>query len=308
MTMDKANHSEVSASGTVVSESNSEHSDAPRAYLYRTTDTSAGWTASIPWKADDLIDLKHCPVSGETVGMVCDGSVVASITEEPTSTQAGDCENTVVRFKFGKKTYQLSTAAVPPPTSSAPNSTMPSGGGYNGWIGSWWFGTTAANVGKDHTADTPWLAQDRIAEALGLASLKILHKGRLLYESKSKGKTATKTASAKSTAVPHQEPTAVSQNLLAISEDDWKSNDTKKKATLVVMGTRTQDTLKEPPPSDNNAGAGSRTAGPWQLVQGLVAMPFHLLRWTVALTWHFVSSILPFAALPDDRRQRPHQD
>ena len=72
------------------------------AYLYRNTDASLGWTSTLSWKADQLLGLKTCPVTGESVGMVCDGVVAVALSKGIANKETTEeCE--VIRFKYGKK-------------------------------------------------------------------------------------------------------------------------------------------------------------------------------------------------------------
>ena len=280
------------------------------AYLYPSTDDAEGWTSSIPWDAKRLVDINYCPVSCEAVRMVCDGLVAVALakdlgdnnesdykTEEKVATQ-------VVRFKYGKKTYQLSmTARIENATTnlSASSSHVSLGSRYR-WFGSW-FGIdkgSSKNINNTKIIPTEVLAQDRIAEALELETLKILHKGSLLYDSQSAFN-------------DKEEQSLVSRALMKVSDDDWSSNH-KKKATLVVMGTRSEHRLKEPPSGDD----GVEKRG---IFKGLVCVPFRLVYWPCKLAFHFVLSFFgPFLpshmvprALDEDRNagdteSRPHQD
>lgn len=258
------------------------------AYLYQNTDSSQ-WTSSLPWNAEQLMGLKTCPVTGESVGMVCDGVVAVALSSDATNKEATE-EYDVVRFKYGKKTYQLSTAPIPE-SETKTHKTTPPGYGY-GWIGMW-FGI-GTRVSEGHSLGEV-LAQDRIAKALQLATLKILHKGSVLYNSQS-------------SSLNQQQQSTISKTILKISKDDWDAS-SKKKATLVVMGTHSANRLKEPT-KDN---ASEKTG----ILPNLLRMPFRLVYWPCKLAFHFVlsflgpflpSNMLPRALDGDDTDSRPHLD
>lgn len=259
------------------------------AYLYCSTDVLAGWTSSLPWKADDLIDLRQCPISGDSVAMICDGMAMAAMSEKDRAT------NRIVRFKYGKKTYQLSTAARARISTTNPQEARSS------WLGSW-FGMATSSIpatASNAIVPTEIFAQDRIAEALDLVSLKILHKGSLLFDSQSLKNSKP------------EEMTLVSRALLKISDDDWNTENRKKKATLVVMGTRKNHRLNDPSRVDTD-GSATCTGG-FQILKQSILIPFHLVYWPCKMAWYFVLSFLePF--LPSHRMlgnsddSRPHQD
>lgn len=264
------------------------------AYLYRNTDASLGWTSTLSWKADELLGLKTCPVTGESIGMVCDGVVAVALSNDITNKECTEaCE--VIRFKYGKKTYQLSmanTGSNEGKTDKRPTSSVY---GY-GWIGMW-FGIGTSRALKS-PAPIQSLAQNRIATALDLATLKILHKGSVLYNSES------------SFLNNEEQQSTISKTILKISEDDWdNSPGSKKKATLIVMGTHSANTLKEPPKSNEGAGSG--------ILPTVLGIPFRLVYWPCKLAFHFLlsflgpflpSNMLPGATDGETTNSRPHQD
>ncbi len=273
------------------------------AYLYTTTDAQVGWSSSLSWKAVDLIDLKHCPVSGDSVAMICDGVAMSSTQND---NEKDSTSSTIVRFKYGKKTFQLSTAARTGSLTSKPNKGKSS---TYSLFGSWFGMTNSSNPSSDSSSSssssttTPkeiLFAQDRIADALDLVSLKILHKGSLLLDSQAMD-------------LSDDEKESLSRELLKISDQDWSHGNRKKKATLVVMGTRRDDRLEELP-NDNANESGL------QILKRSIVIPINLLYWPCKMAWYFVFSFLePFLppqrmlGTSDNRRGgdsgfRPHQD
>ncbi len=263
------------------------------AYLYRTTDASLGWTSSLSWKADELMGLKTCPVTGESIGMVCDGVVAVALSNDITNKESTE-EYEIIRFKYGKKTYQLSispTDSIETKTDKPPTPTI---NGYE-WIGMW-FGIGTSRGSQSQTPDEG-LAQHRIATALDLVTLKILHKGSVLYNSQS-------------SSFNEEEQSTISKTILKISKDDWETSpNSKKKATLIVMGTHSANKLKEPIKDNEVGGSG--------ILPILLGVPFRLVYWPCKLAFHFVLSflgpILPSNMLPgawdgDTPNSRPHQD
>eukprot|EP00536_Pseudo-nitzschia_multiseries_P000568 jgi/Psemu1/300183/fgenesh1_kg.7_\ len=260
------------------------------AVLYKDANTSTGCSHSIPWNAETLIGLQRCPICMEPVGMICDGCVAFG---EKESLVEGIEVGKIIRFKFGKKIYQLSTARV---KTEQPSSQQ--GRFSTGWIRSLWGEDQSRR--KSGKCATTMLAQNRIAQALNLASLKILHKGKVLYPPH------------------HAEPAReemISQTLLKISGEHWNgSNDSrKKKVALVVMGTSKECQLKEPSDDDRLPSSGSFL----RRAKYSIWLPINALRWSVQFTWWFLTSFfapfLPSFLLRDSNdgnagRGRPHQD
>lgn len=289
----EASTGELSKSGTEGSQNPESPNAIDVAYLYRSTDILAGWTSSLPWKADELIDLKQCPISGDLVVMICDGMAMAAMSEKDPATDS------IIRFKYGKKIYQISTETRAKISKTKPREAKSS---MSFWLGSWFGMATSQLPSSANNAIVPTeiFAQDCIAEALDLVSLKILHKGSLLFDSQSV-----------ETSKPSQEElTLVSRALLKISDDGWKIENRKKKATLVVMGTRKNHRLNEPSGVDSDGSA----RGGFHILKRSIVIPFHLIYWPCKMAWYFVLSFLePF--LPPSHRMlgnsddsRPHQD
>ena len=233
-------------------------------------------------------------VTGESVGMVCDGVVAVALSKGIANKESTEeCE--VIRFKYGKKTYQLSL--VPTRSNEGKTDKRPTSSAYGyGWIGMWFgMGTSRVSPSPDPIHG---LAQNRIATALELATLKILHKGSVLYNSES------------SFLNNEEQQSTISKTILKISKDDWENSlGSKKKATLIVMGTHSANTLKEPTKSNEGAGSG--------ILQTLLGIPFRLVYWPCKLAFHFVlsflgpflpSNMLPGASNGDTTDSRPHQD
>mmetsp|Transcript_7831 Transcript_7831/g.17488 ORF Transcript_7831/g.17488 Transcript_7831/m.17488 type:complete len:310 (+) Transcript_7831:265-1194(+) len=265
------------------------------AILYTFADTSGGCSHEIPWDANTLIGLQQCPICMTPVGMVCDG-LVASVEKE--SRDNDNKVGRIVRFKFGKKLYQLSTTGMKPQQQvSLQNSYT-----IAGWLGSFWGKTQNASTNDKCT--TTMLAQSRIAQALNLASLKILHKGKILYPPH------------------HSEPiqeAAISRALLKISDEHWNNckDNKKKKVALIVMGTSKEGQLKESS-KDNRKFSNSSVL---QGFQPSIWFPVRILCWSVQLSWHLVTSFfapfLPSYMLGGEgnasgdrntRHTQPHQD
>ena len=282
----------LSKSGTEGSQNLESPNAIDVAYLYRSTDVLAGWTSSLPWKADELIDLKQCPISGDSVVMICDGMAMAAVSEEDPATES------IIRFKYGKKTYQLSTATKARISTTKPREEKSSISLFFGSL----FGMATSQVPSsvnNAIVPTEIFAQDRIAEALDLVSLKILHKGSLLFDSQL----------IETSKPSREELTLVSRAVLKISDDDWKTENRKKKATLVVMGTRKKHRLNELSVVDSDGPA----TGGFQILKRSILVPFHIIYWPCKMAWYFVVSFLePF--LPSHRMlgnsddSRPHQD
>lgn len=272
------------------------------AYLYKSTDATKRWTHSMPWKANVLTELKRCPASGEPVAMICDGmAAAAALQQTETSDDAKNAEGTIVRFRFGKKTFQLST--IRGPDDPIPNEPM---SGYSGLR--WPLSLFGRIFGPAHVVPSgpvAMLAEDRIANALDLAWFKILYKGSLLYDGPAKGGTRTINT-------PPDPEEMVSVAILKVSDEDWKAAGDKKKATLVVMGTSREHRLVEP---SRDATAGNNVDS---FVRQSIRIPVKLVWWSAKLTWGLVASFFgPFLpahwvprALDDDdgSSARPHRD
>jgi hypothetical protein len=177
------------------------------AVLYLTSAIEDGCGHVVEWNnlflMDDVVNV--CPVCQKSVGLICDARVAT------TNDERDDNNNTIVRFKYGKQIYQLSTIAVKP-TKTTPTSS---------WI--WSFFSRVKDSSSTSTDETTTiLAQDRIREAMQFVDLKILHKGKVIYPCSI-------------------EEEKISQQLLDLSSPNQK-------ISLVVMGTRQGRQLKEPPP------------------------------------------------------------
>mmetsp|Transcript_16057 Transcript_16057/g.44403 ORF Transcript_16057/g.44403 Transcript_16057/m.44403 type:complete len:295 (+) Transcript_16057:219-1103(+) len=233
------------------------------AILYEDASSSTGCSHSIPWDAEKLIGLQHCPICTKLVGMVCDGSVPFVETQ---CLDDGNKQCQIIRFKFGKKIYQLSTTAIKPERPESKQRHF-----LTGWMRSY-CGEHQSRITDDKCMTTV-LAQSRIAQALNLASLKILHKGKVLYPIHS--------------SEPIQEA-AISQMLLKISDENWNvsNGSKKKKIALVVMGTSKECQLKEPSNDDGLPRRASFLRG----VQRSIWFPISVFRWSVQLSWHFFTS------------------
>lgn len=264
------------------------------AVLYTGTDTSRGCSHTIPWDADTLIAIQQCPICMEPVGMVCDG-LVASVEKEKRDND--NKVSRIVRFKFGKKIYQLSTTGMKPEQLEILQDQS-----TTGWLGSFWGKRKSASTNDKST--TTILAQSRIAQALNLASMKILHKGKVLYPSLH--------------SEPMQEAT-ISRELLKISDEHWNGckDNNKKKVTLIVMGTSKKGQLKEPSKDDRKSSSNSILQG----LQRSIWFPVRILCWSVQLSCYLVTSFfapfLPSYLLGGDgdgssdrntEYMRPHQD
>lgn len=247
------------------------------AYIYRNTTDSLvdGWTHSMPWKADDLIDLKDCPITGSPVGMVCDG-LVATNTNNNSQLE-------VVRFRFAKKTFQLSIEGtkIDPGSETTKKPIFGNTGGWRSYLFGWLGGT---HLTKDKDVPAKNLAQDRIVQALQLSSIKILHKGSLLYTA-----TAGELNSSSSKMNQEQE-TMVSEALLKISEQDWKHG--KGKSTLVIMGTHRENKLREFSVNDAVSGGDHIL---FQRMKRTIRIPMKIVWLSLKLSWYLVISLFePF--------------
>jgi hypothetical protein len=277
------------------------------AILYKDTESQmCGHT--IPWKADNLIDLQDCPICKDPVGMICDGLV--------SHNNGNDNDyNQTIRFKFGKQIYQLSTRSI---ISAAESEKQQED--------SWWmyfssFILERKNSNSTKKKCTTTLGQDRIANALNLASLKVLHKGKILYP-------PPNDIRKKNYNDDSEEPTQevlISRTILRISDENWNNNNkTKKKVSLVVMGTLKERQLKGP---TNNDNSGDVDRSLIQQLQRSLWFPVTILKHTLQLTWllakSFLGPILPsYMLVGDDRNSdesdtndsrstaqtRPHQD
>ncbi|MGK3745042.1 MAG: hypothetical protein ACI8RD_003061 [Bacillariaceae sp.] len=282
------------------------------AILYKDTEISNGCGHTIrPWKADNLIDLLHCPICKDPVGMICDGLVSHNNNGD------NNDDNQTIRFKFGKQIYQLSTRSIIIPAADSEKQQEDS----------WWMYFSSfilerknSNSTKNKCTNTT-LAQDRIANALNLVSLKVLHKGKIMYPPPND---IRKKNSNEDSEEPTQE-VSISRTILKISDENWKSNKkTKKKVSLVVMGTLKERQLKGPTNNDNN---GDNDCSLLQRLQYSLWFPVTILKHSLQLTWLLVKSFLgPFLPsymlVGDDRNNdesaandsrstgqtRPHQD
>ena len=281
------------------------------AYLYASTETpvreatathhslsSGGGGCGIPWRANTLVDLRHCPVSGDPVAMICDGGVVAlaeaeaaaaaATAESDTPAGGGYGSNQVVRFRYGKKVYQISTGT----TGNTGSETQRDAGtvASPSSSSSWWWWPFQRNRDDAAAAATvaPKLAQDRIAEALDLPgdALKILHKGKQLLcndDARKPVPTATMTPRER-----QQERERLSRLLLQISEDDRAAPRKKASSSLLVMGTPRHRALKEP--DRPSGGDGTRGGAAAVAAANLVWWPFHFLG---CLVGSFFEPFLP---------------
>ena len=265
------------------------------AILYTCTDTSGGCSHTVPWDANTLIGLQQCPICMKPVGMVCDGLVAY---DEKESRDNDNKVSRIVRFKFGKKIYQLSTTGMKPKQQVARRNPYT----IARWLGYFWGKTQNASTNDKCT--TTMLAQSRIAQALNLASLKILYKGKVLYPAHH--------------SEPIEEP-AISRELLRISDEHWNDckDNRKKKVALIVMGTSEEGQLKEP--SKDNRKSSSNSV--LQEFQRSIWFPVKILCWSVQLSWHLITSFfapfLPSYMLGGEgdtssdrntRHMQPHQD
>lgn len=291
------------------SKSSRESNPLDVAILYKDTEISNGCGHSINWKADNLIDLQHCPICKDPVGMICDGLV---------SHNNGDNnnDNQTIRFKFGKQIYQLSTRSI---IISATESEKQHEDSWWMYFSSFILERRSSNSTKNKCTTT--LAQDRIANALNLASLKVLHKGKIIYPPPNDIRKKNENDNS-------QEPTQevlISRTILKISDENWNNNNkTKKKVSLVVMGTLKERQLKGPTNNNNNGDVDRSLI---QQLQRSLWFPVTILKHTLQLTWllakTFFGPFLPsYMLVGDDRnsdesdtndsrstaQNRPHQD
>ena len=288
------------------------------AVLYKNSDLS-GCGHTISWIAVNLIDLQTCPVCAEHVQMICDVPSVVNHNNNNNNDHDNDnpdeSDYHIIRFKFGKKIYQLSTTVT---TKSNEKSEKDDS--------SWWprrlrrrWHTSTTMATPSRSSPTTALAQDRIAEALNLVNLKILHKGTIIYPRQSQQLPFYIDPEGRNTA---DEATRISQQILKISHKDWtgsdrrktkesnnnnNSNSNKKKLSLVVMGTPKERQLIQQQHTRNTTGTG--TIGGTTILQQCrryILVPVIL---SVQLTWLFFKSffgpILPsYYFLPVGRRRR----
>jgi len=291
---------------SVSSESPRESNQLDVAVLYKNIDISDGCGHTTFWKADKLIDLQHCQICLEPVSMISDGLVSHNDGDD-------DDDNQVIRFKFGKQIYQLSTAnkEEQPQKDSR----------------RWWFWPSFSierKINYSSTANkrsTTILAQNRIANALNLANLKILHKGKIIYPPPDCSTDVKKKNCNDGT---EEEPTReviISRRILEISNENWKNNMTKKKVSLVVMGTLIERQLKRRTENDSNS---DNVCSILQRLQRSLWFSLTILQYSMQVTWllcrSFLGPFLPSYMLRDDRsngggendrstgQTRPHQD
>jgi len=277
-------------------------SESPResnqAVLYKNIEISDGCGHTTFWKADKLIDLQYCQICLEPVSMICDGLVRHNDSDD-------DDDNQVIRFKFGKQIYQLSTAMKEERQKDS----------RRWWYLYWPSFSIERRINYTSTNNkrsTTILAQNRIANALNLANLKILHKGKIIYKKNSNDGT-------------EEEPTReviISRRILEISNESWNNNMTKKKVSLVVMGTLKERQLKGRTKNDSNSDNVSCIL---QRLQRFFLFPVNILRYSLQVTWllcrSFLEPFLPsYMLVRDDRsddggendrstgQTRPHQD
>ena len=250
------------------------------AFLYKDASASNGCGHIMEWKATKLVDCRYCPICHETVGLICDGVVATSC-----STATKDSSSSVLSFKYGKQLYRLSVSARQKSNPSFPS--------LKYWMTSWI--TTTSSSGSD-LHNVPITAQDRIQQALGLVGVKVLHKGKVLYSSKS---TATNQGEASSSSLK------ISQRLLETSE--WP------KPSLVVMGTIEGRELKGRPSSHTTYNTMNLF---FFSLTRLVSLPWNIVRYGLRGSLLFARTFLspffprlsPSSEHQDNGQDRPHRD
>jgi hypothetical protein len=261
------------------------------AVLYKDTNVKNGCCHVVQWKAELLVDLKRCPICNEPVGMICDG-LVASNNGDPT--------NRVVRFKFGTRIFQLSTHTGT--IQHAPLKSLTAVTTKSSWS-SWWCGSVTHRTDTSQNAGHSHLAQERIARALDLVGLKVLHKGKVLYPQATRKE---KRSEPLSTPMRHiNNDGTISQHLLEISRKDWYGdattdscttkvhesgeNSANKKISLIVMGTLQARQLDEAP----TTASGSVPFVP--RLQQILFFPMKIVCRSFHIGWLFLRSLLaPF--------------
>jgi hypothetical protein len=262
--------------------------ESTTAVLYQSVDVQQGCGHAIPWiQWQDMIlpcnptnnhnnnnnddthhhlhhhNNLHCPICHCSVGMVVDGRVVAAaaaagvenVEDAADEKRDYNSNNDVVYFKYGKQTYQLSTALSSqqeqqqqsqPPTNSAA-SDIRNITSYSDVTQRKSFLLKSLFTSKQN--DTPtndvndndgnvtsgtelsgtMLAQDRIVQALQFvdrSKLKIIYQGKVLYPSSSSSSTTTKT-----TKLPPPPPSTVatttnSMSSLEDEREEWNISKT----------------------------------------------------------------------------------
>jgi hypothetical protein len=266
------------------------------AVLYKdTTGASSGCGHALQWNATKLITLKNCPICQEPVTLICDGSTAIATGD--------DAHASCITFKYGKQIYRLSvekSSSSKESKEEASKSTTSS---------SFWE-SISSFVWKSHNSNKPNInptmstvvtAQHRIAQALGLVGLKVLHKGKVLYPDPQN----------KSSPYP-EDAEEISLRLLDLSEIDWNSNhihQAKRKASLVVMGTLQGHELASRPPEEETF---KKSFPSWQQ---LVRLPFHIAYWGIHSGWLLIRTFLaPFlprsltTSTSSEQEDRPHQE
>ena len=248
------------------------------AFLYKDTTIESGCGHAMEWNAPKVLDCNKCPVCQQPVALICDGG--------STGHQHGPLS--IAFFKYGKRMYRLSVARSTRKKASLSTKTTPADKNSSRSNSSLWESVRDAwsmiqNSTRDDTG--PITAQDRIQYALGLVGLKILHKGKVLYPSKS------------TTEDLQSQNIELSKQLMEISNQDWQ----KSKPSLVVMGTLQGQELKGPPPKKSE---------PWTWQQ-IIYFPWNIVRFTWHCSWLFLRTFLhpffPQHTITDDEG-RPHQD
>jgi len=155
----------------------------------------------------------------------------------------------------------------------------------------------------NNNRSTTILAQNRIANALNLVNLKILHKGKIIYPPVDCSSDVRKKNSNDGTEEERTREVIISRRILEISNESWNNNITKKKVSLVVMGTLKERQLKGWTKNDSNSDNVSCIL---QRLQRFLLFPVTILRYSLQVTWllcrSFLEPFLPsYMLVRDDR-------
>jgi hypothetical protein len=330
MPSSKSSSSASSSSSNVIWETACDGDDPLRvAVLHASLSTTTnndndviGCGHSFRWQPGAILTLHECPTCHKPVKFICNAAAAAAATKTAANTNSN---NSLLLFKYGKLVFRLSAgAALVPDTSILQTTTTTTS---TGPLGSWWRNLLSRIVsdGNDHhhhhhhDQEVPAF----LAQVLGLESelFKILHKGKVLYpppppslvvasgqsqsqQSENKDDTTTTTTSSRTM-------TLLSQRLLEISQQDDETSNASRagiyKPTLMVMGTRKDQQLKEP---STTTAATTTAASITTTAFTLLRFPFQVVYWTFYGSWWLVRSFVePF--LPNwvaNHHRRPHND
>jgi hypothetical protein len=215
--------------------------------------SSNGCGHRFEWQEDQVSNLLTCPACNN-VKLFADAAAISAGNSWPT-----------ILFKYGKVVFLLSLPSL------STNTTRNQSYFLLRWLNI--FVDTGANSRDATGLVSP---QQRIKQVLCLESVKILHKGKVIFDSQKVKKNESS----------NEEKDVLSKRLIDISLQD-QNNKVNLKPSLVIMGTSKDQKLKDP--LKNKDSNSIRLL--WDLL-GLAQLPFRTAYWMFYGSWWFVRSFV----------------